>query len=578
MARNQPMDVAGASFAPFPVIARTALPLLLSCALLFSLPSVSQQAATLSDARQLFEAERWPELAALMEASPRHSVDLEYYYGMALAHLNRMEEARNALVAGSRLNPRDQRFPVELAGVAFRLKRYNQATRYLHRALDLDPTDAYATDFLATVYFVQGNLEAALRYWNRIDKPFLDSLHTRPDLRVNPVLLDHAFAFSPTETLTLGELLATEARLHELEIFPRFRLELAARPDGKFDASLEGAERNGWGNSTLEGLLNLLGGLPYQQVSPEYFNIRGEAINLVSLLRWDAEKRRAQASLAGPFRRSPKWRFSLAADLRSENWDIRDAATSRPAVASFNLRREEAEAEITRLVGGRLSWSAGLRMSRRDHRDVVAGAILTPSLLASGYQLVQTTRLRHDWLRLPEKRLNVSAEATSGAGRIFTAPSQSFARLQASLAPHWLPQARGNDYETRWKLQAGGIWGQPPFDELFMLGLDRDNNLLLRGHTGIHRGRKGSAPLGRNYFLANWETDKELYKNGIVSLKMGPFFDTGRITGALAPETGQWLYDAGAQAKIAVLGIGITLSYGRDLRHGRNVFYANTSR
>ena len=576
MARNPPVDAAGASPAVFPVIARATLLLLVLGALLFSLPSVSQQPTTLPDARQLFEAERWPELAALLEAAPQRSADLEYYYGMALAHLTRMEEAHKAFLAGSRLQPRDKRFPVELAGVAFRQKRYNQAVRYLHRALDLGPSDSYTTDFLATIYFLQGNLEAALKYWRLINKPFLDSVHTRADLHVNPILLDHAFAFAPAEKLTAGDLLATEARLRELEIFPAYRLELSARPDGKFDASLNGAERNGWGNSPLEGLLGLFSGLPYQQMNPEYFNIRGQAINLVSLLRWDAEKRRAHAELSGPFRRNPKWRFSLIADLRNENWDIRDTATPGPVMASLNLRREEVEAGITRLVGGRLSWSAGLRVSRRDHRDVAAGALLPPTLLASGYQLVQTARLRHDWLRLPEERFHVSAEATSDAGRVWNSPSQSFARLQLALAPHWFPQMRGDDFETSWKLQTGRTWGQPPFDELFMLGLDRDNNLLLRGHAGIHRGRKGSAPLGRNYFLANWETDKDLYKNGIVTLKMGPFFDCGRMTGELAPGTGQWLYDAGAQIKASVFGVGVTFSYGRDLRHGANAFYANT--
>jgi tetratricopeptide (TPR) repeat protein len=562
------------------VIARAALLLLVSwlpvCA---QQPSTSEQQAAQAPAPtapQLFEAEHWAELASLLEGVPRRTADLEYYYGMALAHLNRLEEAREALLAGSRLQPRDKRFPVELAGVAFRQKHYPEAVRYLHRALRLDPSDSYATEFLATVYFLQGNLEAAVQYWNRVHKPEINGVHTRPDLRVNAVLLDRAFAFSPAGTLRAGDLLATGARLRELGIFPTSRLELAARPDGKFDASLNALERNGWGNSRLEGLLGLFRGLPYQEVTPEYFNFGGEAINFVSLVRWDAEKRRAQASLSGPFRRNPKWRFRLSADLRSENWDIRDTDTAaEPVVASLNLRREEAAAEITRLVGGRLSWSAGLRVSRRDHRDVVAGGTLTPSLLASGYQLAQTARVRHEWLRLPEKRFTVTAEVTSDAGRVWTAPSQSFARLQASLAPHWFPQARGDDFETTWKLQTGRTWGETPFDELFVLGLDRDNSLLLRGHAATRRGRKGRAPLGRDYFLTNWETYKNLYKNGILSLKMGPFFDSGRMTGGLASVTEPWLYDAGVQATIAVFGVGVTISYGRDFRNGRNVFYAN---
>ena len=67
-----------------------------------------------------------------------------------------------------------------------------------------------------------------------------------------------------------------------------------------------------------------------------------------------------------------------------------------------------------------------------------------------------------------------------------------------------------------------------------MLGMERDNDLWMRGHVGTRDGRKGSAPLGRNYFLSNWEIDKRIYHNGFFSLKLSPFLDTGKITDPLA--------------------------------------------
>src|SRR5260221_10836701 len=121
MARGCQLDSSGAAPALPPVIARITLLLLLAC---LSLPA-SQSSLPLQDsleatAKQLFEAESWPRLAALLEGVPHRSADLEYYYGMALAHLNRMEEARNALRSGSVLQPGEKKFPIELAGVAFR--------------------------------------------------------------------------------------------------------------------------------------------------------------------------------------------------------------------------------------------------------------------------------------------------------------------------------------------------------------------------------------------------------------------------------------------------------------------------
>src|SRR5207244_9383452 len=87
----------------------------------------------------------------------------------------------------------------------------------------------------------------------------------------------------------------------------------------------------------------------------------------------------------------------------------------------------------------------------------------------------------------------------------------------------WFPQMRGDDYKLQEQIRAGKTFGQVPFDELFMLGLERDNDLWLRAHIGTRDGRKGSAPLGRNYFLSNWEIDKNVYDNGIFSVKLSPF-------------------------------------------------------
>ena len=117
-------------------------------------------------------------------------------------------------------------------------------------------------------------------------------------------------------------------------------------------------------------------------------------------------------------------------------------------------------------------------------------------------------------------------------------------------------------------------------DDLFQVGIERDNDLWLRGHSGTSGGRKGAAPLGRRYFLANWEQDKNVYANGIVTVKLGPFLDTG----AIADSSGlfgsrQWLWDTGAQCKVRLLGsVTVVLSYGRDLRGGRNVFYGTVVR
>jgi len=112
-----------------------------------------------------------------------------------------------------------------------------------------------------------------------------------------------------------------------------------------------------------------------------------------------------------------------------------------------------------------------------------------------------------------------------------------------------------------------------------MLGLEQDNDLWLRAHIGTRDGRKGSAPLGGTYALSNWEIDKNVYKNGILNLKLGLFLDTGKISDS-SPGLGsrQWLWDTGLQAKVRALGVGIIVSYGKDLRSGNNALYATVGR
>ena len=107
-----------------------------------------------------------------------------------------------------------------------------------------------------------------------------------------------------------------------------------------------------------------------------------------------------------------------------------------------------------------------------------------------------------------------------------------------------------------------------------MLGLERDNDLWMRAHIATRDGRKGSAPLGRDYFLSNWDITKNIYNSGIFGIKLSPFLDTGKITDPLAGlGSKDWLWDTGAEAHFTMLGVGFTFTYGKDLRSGTNAFY-----
>lgn len=511
----------------------------------------------------------------LVEPAAQRSAAMDFYFGLALAQVGRFSEAQTVLEAGHLLAPADPRFLVELAGVAFRQKNYPLTIQRLRQALRLEPKDAYANDFLGTAYFLEGNLEAALKYWNRVGKPQIEEVREEPTPRISPALLDHAFTFSPVSTLTLQQYLSSGVRIRGLGVFSEYHFDLNARGDGKFDVVFRAHELNSFGSSKTEALFLAFFGLPFQEVKPEFYNLHGEAINFASMYRWDAQKRRIVAQFAGPFEHTAQLRWELATDLRDENWAVRNGfAGPAPVLASFNMRSEKLVFDLASHARERFEWTMGAESSHRNFRSVEPGSVLTPQMLAAGYELKQQAQVKSVLWRLPERRFTVNAEASSEVARLWSQNPRSLEKLTGSLGWHWFPQVRGDDYETSQQLRAGRTFGQPPFDELFILGLERDNDLPLRAHIGTRDGLKGSAPLGRNYLLQNWEVNKNVYGNGIVNIQLGPFFDAGKITDP-GTQLGshKWLFDTGAQVRLRLFSSGLVFSYGKDLRTGNNAFY-----
>ncbi|MEO5923786.1 MAG: tetratricopeptide repeat protein [Bryobacteraceae bacterium] len=493
-----------------------------------------------------------------------------YNSGLAFADQQRWDEAYTAFLTGARNMPTDPRFPLELGGVAFKQKRHAEAAKWLRRALHLNPADPYAPDFLATVYFLEGNMDAALKYWNYVGKPTLSQVDLPKGLRTDPVLLDSALRFAPGSTLRGINVSATRARLDLLGTFPSHRLRIEVLEDERYGIALDAAERNGFGSGKLNALVSMFRGIGYQTVRPEYYNIGRRAANVETLARWDRNKRRVSAAFSAPLHRNTKYRYRLGFDARDENWDV-----SRSSPASFNLRTAALAATIAAAGNGVWSWSMGGELSHRNATNLMNTSGIPAR---NGVQLKQTAQLTRTLWTIPERRFTSTARVDSDVAKLWNSSSHIYSRLQGTLDARWFPRMSGDDYAQHFQLRTGRIFGEAPFDQLFILGMERDNDLWLRGHVGTSNGRKGSAPIGNAYFAANWETDKKVYSNGIVSLYLSPFFDLGTMKSTIGLGSQKWLFDTGIQAKIRILGVGVTFIYGKDLRTGNNIFYTSDSR
>lgn len=113
-----------------------------------------------------------------------------------------------------------------------------------------------------------------------------------------------------------------------------------------------------------------------------------------------------------------------------------------------------------------------------------------------------------------------------------------------------------------------------------MLGMERENDLRLRGHAVSLDGRKGNSYLGTQYLLFNSEFDKRILRQPFLELFLGPLLDVGKTYDKpgrfAAPE---WLWDIGVQTKVRLrTGASVVFSYGKDLQAGQNVFFLEFSR
>ena len=554
---------------------------LLTAVLMLGSPAFAQDhpsdQARLAAAQNAFNAGHWDEAIILAKGPADQSPEFDFLEGLALARVEKWPEAKLAFDAGLRKAPNDPRFLVELAGIAYKQKDFRTAKDQLHVALRLNPQDAYAREFLATIYFLEGNLEAALKYWNPEDKPRLRYVVFAPPLRLKESLRNRAIVFNAPQILGRGALLATQARLDNLGVFSSRWIELTPAGSESYDATLHLAERNGWGDSKVEGVVSLLSGLPYATVYPEFYNLGHDAVNLTSLARWDSEKRRIFLALTTPLYGDPGLRLWVYADARNENWNLSQTffGVGTP-LTDLNMRRVAFGLEVHSIVNGRWNWSAGADIANRNFRNLSA---ITPpaerTFFTGSTSLAGRLRFERTLARVAERRFTLDSSAEARAGREFADGLGPFATLRGSLRAHWFPRSQGDDYEMQGQIRAGGTAGKATLDELFQLGIERDNDLWLRGHAGTFDGRKGAAPLGRRFFLANWEMDKNIYENGFFTVKLGPFLDSG----AVADSSGlfgsrSWLWDSGAQCKVRALGgLTIILSYGRDLRGGHDVFY-----
>jgi len=284
-------------------------------------------------------------------------------------------------------------------------------------------------------------------------------------------------------------------------------------------------------------------GLPFQTIHADLPNLRGKAINLGTSVRWDSNKRRAFAFFETPLGGDPRWDLRTSIDGVDENW-------ASPS-GTFRMKKVQATVEILNVLRARWSWTSGASIStRRFSNSFVPG-------LAVKYSGSVTRTL----VREPAMHLTIDSSLGMEAGKLFHESQARFTKVTNTTAIHW------QSFTS--KVRIGSGFGRLPFDERFMIGLDRDSDLWLRAHSAIVDGQKNAGNTSRSFVVVNSDFQKPVLARGWFTVTGGPFVDLGKSS----ISTG-WLTDTGIEFRWSILGaFGINVSYGKSLSDNhRSVF------
>lgn len=498
-----------------------------------------------------------------------------------LAEAGDLTTAKSVLETGAAAYPRDPRFAVELAGIAFLEKRREDAKKLLRRARRLGSHDPYVPEFLGVLYLLDGNVEAALASFNPIGKPILamDANATGYEGILKPELASDATRFPAGRMLTLNDALRARRVAALLDVCGSDRLSLESVADDRFHAVFRCAERPSFGSGRIASLFMLARGAAYETTHLHLPNLNKDGWSWNSMLRWDARKKRIWSQTAMPYAGRAGWRLAFDGDAREEQWQMLSSGT-RTVEEAFVYRRQEAGISIAAIVSPRSTWENRLSLARRTFaRSQMYGM----SYGARTLDLTDSSSVRYghglnvEIFRNPFRRVRANVDARASFERYFAQRSSVY-RGETSIALDWQPRAQGDDGRVTARIATGAQHGATPLPEAFTMGLERDGGIPLRGHIGTSGGRKGSALYGDRYFAAGAEIRKNLLRFGIVSFSLIPFVDAGWIRGAERRyDARRMQFDTGVELVAATPGgTEIRLSYAWDLRNQRRSFYTRS--
>jgi hypothetical protein len=461
--------------------------------------------------------------------------------GIRMARAGDLGPARATLV-GAALHCPDASAPWrELAGTYFVEEAWGAAVRYAGIAVDRDPADNHAWRMLATSLYLNGEEDAALEAWNRIDAPRLDLISIPEQRHVTRPIAEKRLGLVPGQLLTPRSLRLAGRRLASLPVASASRVsyEPLAEDWARVVASFAPQTMTGanWGSAVRIGM----GALTDRELQVRFpgFSGRGELIEGA----WRFQRNRPALALGVRTPEPIGLRGVLEVDAR---WDTQSYAVLSTATVRETLRGGSAQfgrwtSPDTRLIVGFaverwnsrdldlvLSAGAEQRMAGDHGRVELRGDAAIPVGSGSPYQRAS---LRTQW-RTTSVRSAPGLYVDAGA------------TVTGTAAPY-----------GRWPGAGAGL-GRPE---------------LLRAHPLLDDGVIVNGAFGRALARAAVEARAFPLRMAAVSLGAALFIDGARVWYRLDGSNESYV-DAGLGLRFAIPGSidSLRIDWAHGLLDGRS--------
>src|SRR5437773_10199587 len=246
--------------------------------------------------------------------------DAYLYLGIAYDHMKEFQKSEDTLKEGSQRYPEDFRLHNQLADLYLEYNDREAAKSELERALAVDANNNYASDLLATINMSEGEVQAALRSWNRSGRPVINDILHNYYLTFGSWVVRDAVAFHPAGILKYSQWKTTESRLFETDNFANVGLEIEPTvvPD-QYNAIVRTTART---NSLGAFLFGIFKGAPVETSYVDLWNIANSGMNFNGNYRWETNRRRADGRFKIPLPLAGLLHLEVGNTWRAERWDV----------------------------------------------------------------------------------------------------------------------------------------------------------------------------------------------------------------------------------------------------------------